>query len=125
MKYTFDLVSNAYFMQISGSTETDSGGETPFGFQLRQDSALLSALKSATEEVLVKIKQVDEDYHDVAQARNDFEYGFSLFRPGDTPICYVVQRRRAYLSVGGRSVGNQPLSLDNFLHALDAAIKGS
>lgn len=122
MRYAFDSTSNAFFIQIFGTTETHASGETPFGFQLRHDSSVLNTLKSATEEVIEKIHHVDANFHDSPEARFAFEYGFSVFRQSVTPICYVVQQRKAFLSIGGRSVGGQSIDLQEFLFALKEAL---
>lgn len=121
MKYIVDISSNASFLQIFGVTETHGTGETPFAFQIRQNTSILKVLKSATEEVLEKIKQQDLEYHDSNQARNDFEYGITVFRQSVSPVNYVVQMRKAFLSIGGYAVGNQAINLDEFLLALNNA----
>lgn len=114
MKYTFDLASNALFVQIIGVTETGKSLEKPFAFQVRADFSLLIRMSKLVQEVIDKIEKIDEDFHKSKKAKADFEQGVVVFKPGEVPLTCLVHRRQVYLSIAGRSVGDGPMNIVEF-----------
>ncbi len=125
MRYTVDLTTNRDFLQIFGTTESLAPMEVPLAFQVRGGSEVLLALASALDEVHERIHSVDAQFHDSVEARNDFERGFIVFRPGEVPVTCMVHRRDVVLMLGRRQVGSGPIALEPLRAAVNAVRKRS
>ncbi len=123
MKYSFDIDSNNMFVQIFGATESLRPMEAPLAFQIRANVLLLERLDDALDEVHATIATLDKQFHDDVDARNAFELGFVVFRPGDVMVTCAVQRRMVTVMLGLRQVGDGPLELADFRSALKKALK--
>lgn len=122
MRYTIDTQSNSKFIQFFGSTETNAVNESPMAFQVRTSASLLVQLDAVLDEVTQRIKAVDAQFHSSAEARQAFECGFVVFRPGEVPVTCVVQRRSAVLLVGGHPFGDSPIDLPALHYAVKKAL---
>lgn len=125
MKYIFDADSNNAFAQIFGVTESRKPGESPLAFQIRGSITVFERTLKVIEKVIERIADIEEHYHDEADhtAKQEFDYGFVVFEPGDLPIVAMVQRRDVYLSISGRQVGAYPIALEAFHRDLTNYLK--
>lgn len=118
MKYIVDLDTNNSFVQIFGATETFAPMEAPVAFQVRGGISLVEKIASAMDEVEQRCKEIEDLYHENDKARADFDLGFVVFRPGNTPVTCVVQARRVSLLIGERQFGNGSIQVKPFQEAL-------
>lgn len=119
MKYLVDLNSNGGFLQIFGMTEWGEDMEYPLSFQNRGGVMLAESLANVIDECLKKMKEIESGFHEDTTLRNQHELGFSIFKPGETPIVLVCKQRMISIMVGWTQLGDGPInSPDNLLKAL-------
>lgn len=128
MKFTIDLDTNNYFVQIFGTTEAGRQYEQPFAFQARGGRSLLERIQRCLISVVETIEYIDEAYHDCSEtksrfAKSLFHHGTTIFESGEAPVVAMIQERQVVVLVKMQQLGTGPLDVPNLLAAINTYLE--